>query len=139
MQDDHGGFDTRFTLVDIISFPTSASPILLGQVKIGHGWHMHPILLPTIGQKWHGKCEMIKLVELPNGCKLQTSSVTVTLTGQGKSVIVSRYLFGVTHFGNMGFIYQYCHCKREVTITGVTITESVCTVYDYLPRQRPMP
>ena len=42
---------------------------------------------------------------------VQTSSVTVTPSGQVKSVTVSRYLLTMTLFGNMGF-------TKAVTVSG---------------------
>ena len=45
---------------------------------------------------------------------LQTSSVTVTPSEQGKSATVSRYLLTMTLFGNMGF-------TKTVAVSGVSL------------------
>ena len=59
---------------------------------------------------------------------IQSSPLTVASSGQEKSVTVSK-----CHSKHMVLIYerpfgncQNCHCKRGVTLTGVTVSGEVC-------------
>ena len=56
---------------------------------------------------------------------LQTSSVTVTSSGKGKSVTASRYLITVTLVGNKGFAKTVT--VTGLTVAGVTVPEYACT------------
>ena len=55
---------------------------------------------------------------------MQTSPLTVTQTGQGKSVIVSGWSLYLTHSGIRRFFWgqKKIHCKRDVPLAGVTVS-----------------
>ena len=56
--------------------------------------------------------------------KLQRSPLTVTPSGHGKSVTVTRgSLVTNQSFGTC----QKCHCKRSVTVNSVTVSGEICT------------
>ena len=61
-------------------------------------------------------------------CPIQSSPLTVTSSGQEKSVTVSKchsnhiILMYEMPFGNC----QNCHCNRGVTVTSVTVSGEVC-------------
>ena len=65
---------------------------------------------------------------------LQSSPLTVTLSGQEKSVTVSKchcnQIVTVTRgslITNQSFgTCQKCHCKRGVTVNSVTVTGEIC-------------
>ena len=50
--------------------------------------------------------------------KVQTSSVRVTPSGQGRSVTVQRHILVTWDLPN---------CKQGLTVSGVTVTKYVCT------------
>ena len=105
----------------IVCFPAPLCPKLL---KIHVDIQSNPLNgFPDNGSIW------LLVHALASPISVQSSPLTVTPSGQEKSVTVSK-----CHCNQLIFIYnrpfgtcQNCHCKRGVTVTGVTVSGEICT------------
>ena len=64
------------------------------------------------------------MLKCANGLRIQSSPLTVTPSGQEKSVdVTTSFLMYERPFGT----YQNCHYKRGVTVTSFTVSGDICT------------